>query len=95
MELFLLIHAHRAQGGAYGSPSGSEDRSYHEHLGMLPDAPLENSGASGSKARIIVAGRIRTRSPLFWQIAVTSVPYPFLPQMAKVELVVDFSEVRA
>jgi hypothetical protein len=46
----------------------------------------ENGGTKGVKSRIIWAGRVRTlRSPLFWPIAVTSVPYPLRPQMAKVQ----------
>ncbi len=47
---------------------------------------LENSGANGATNRIIVVGRVRNKITSFWQIAVTSVPYPFRPQMAKVEL---------
>src|SRR5215212_9740398 len=46
---------------------------------------LENSGANGARTCIIVVGRVRTRH-LFWRIAVTSVPYLFRLQMAKVQL---------
>src|SRR5215218_1630582 len=46
---------------------------------------VENSGANGARTCIIVVGRVRTRH-LFWRIAVTSVPYLFRLQMAKVQL---------
>ncbi len=79
MELFLLIHAHCAQGGADGSASRSEDGACYEHLTCCQTL-LENSGAKGAKARIIVAGRVRISiDHLFWEIAVTSVPYLFRP----------------
>src|SRR5215217_2819545 len=45
---------------------------------------LEKSGANGANACTILGGRVRTRH-LFWQIAVTSVPYRLRSQMAKVE----------
>ncbi len=47
---------------------------------------FENSGANRVKTRIISAGRVRNKITSFWRIAVTSVPYPFHPQMAKVQL---------
>jgi hypothetical protein len=46
---------------------------------------LGNSGAKGARTRIIVVGRVRI-DHLFLASAVTSVPYPFLPQLAKVHL---------
>ena len=50
---------------------------------------MENSGAKGARTRIIVVGRVRI-DHLFLAIAVTSVPYPFRPQMAKVHLRIAF-----
>ena len=47
---------------------------------------LEKSGAKGANACTILGGRVRTSITSFWLIAVTSVPYPFRSQMAKVEL---------
>ena len=47
---------------------------------------LENSGAKGVKTCTILGGRVRNSITSFWLIAVTSVPYPFHSQMAKVEL---------
>src|SRR4051794_35532464 len=46
---------------------------------------FEKSGANGAKNRIIMVGRVRTSITSFWQIVVTSVPYPSCLQMAKVE----------
>ncbi len=47
---------------------------------------MEKSGAKGANACTILGGRVRTISiTSFWLIAVTSVPYPFRSQMAKVE----------
>ena len=46
---------------------------------------FEKSGANGEKICIIVAGRVRNRSPLFERTGDESVPYPFGSQMAKVE----------
>jgi hypothetical protein len=60
MKAPLLIQAHRAQGGAYGSPPRSEDHACHEHLNVLPDTLFEKSGANGARSRIIVVGRVRT-----------------------------------
>jgi hypothetical protein len=38
MEGLALIQTHRSQGRADGASSRSEDRTRHEHLGMLEDA---------------------------------------------------------
>jgi hypothetical protein len=38
MEALLLVQAHRAQGGAYGPLSRSEDRTRHENFNVLEDA---------------------------------------------------------
>jgi hypothetical protein len=46
---------------------------------------LENSGAKGVKTRIISFGRVRI-DHLSLSGLVTSVPYPFHSQMAKVQL---------
>jgi hypothetical protein len=45
----------------------------------------QKSGAKGANACTILGGRVRTSITSFWRIAVTSVPYPFCSQMAKVE----------
>ena len=46
----------------------------------------EKSGTNEDRTRIIVVGGVRIyRSPLLSEL-VTSVPYPFLTQLAKVEL---------
>ena len=63
VETLLLVQADRAQCGADGSLSRSEDGACHEYLNVLPDAAREQ-WREGAKARIIVAGRVRTRSPL-------------------------------
>src|SRR3712207_3605407 len=87
MKALLLVQAHRTQGRAYGlllpgariAPTSSNWAWCQTHL--------EKSGAKGANACTILGGRVRTISiTSFWLIAVTSVPYPFRSQMAKVEL---------
>jgi hypothetical protein len=53
---------------------------------------LENSGANGASACIIVIGRVRIlRSPLLAETGDESVPYPFRSQMAKVHSLLKFA----
>jgi len=84
-ELPFLLQAHRSQGGGHGSLTGGEDRAYEQQLDMLCQTRLENSGAKGVKSRIIVVGRVRTRSPLFERTGDERTLPPSL-QMAKVQL---------
>jgi hypothetical protein len=85
VEALLAVQVHCAQGGTYGPCARSEDRVNEEHLSVLCQTRLENSGTNGSKTRMIWVGRVRI-AQLFWWRPVTSVPYSLLSQMAKFEL---------
>jgi hypothetical protein len=85
VEALLMVQAHRAQGGTDGSSTRVRIAPISRTWAFC-QTRFENSGANGAKSRIIAVGRVRTRSPLLWRVAVTSVPYPFRSQMTKVEL---------
>jgi hypothetical protein len=85
MEGFLLIQTHRSQGRADGALSRSEDRTRDEHLDMRSKTRSEKSGAKGAKTRIIMVGRVGIWFTSF-DGSVTSVPYPFLLELAKVQI---------
>ena len=53
---------------------------------MLPDTLGEKWREGGQSAFTILGGRVGTSITSFRRIAVTSVPYPFCSQMAKVQL---------
>jgi hypothetical protein len=83
-EPFLIVQAHRSEGGGYGSLAWGEDRTCEQQLNMLPDATGEQ-WREGARTRIIVVGRVRI-DYLFWRSAVTSVPYPFTSKWPKSSL---------
>src|SRR3954464_5907327 len=85
MEAALLIQPHCAQGRAYGPLSWGKRIAPAKSTWACCQTRLENSDAKGVKTCIITSGRIRI-DRLFWWTAVTGVPYPFRPQMAKVQL---------
>ena len=84
-EAPLFLQTHRSEGGSYGPLSRSQDRTCQKQLDMRPDA-FGESGAKAASTCTIVVGRVGiSRSPLLSEL-VTSVPYPFRSQMAKVQL---------
>src|SRR5215211_1561972 len=84
MEALLLVQSHRAQGGTDGPSTRSEDRSCEQQLGILPNA-LREQWRKGARAPVPSQEVGYALDTSFWLIAVTSVPYPFRSQMAKVE----------
>src|SRR5215217_3254791 len=84
-EAPLLLQTHRSECGSYGPLSRSQDRTCQKQPDM-PQTRSEKSGTKGASTCTIVVGRVRiSRSPLLSEL-VTSVPYPFRLQMAKVQL---------
>ena len=86
----FIFQTHCSQSGGYGPFARGEDRACEQDLGMPPDIRSENDGAKGARICIILVGRVRTGDHLFERSVVTSVPYPFHPQMAKVQLRIPF-----
>src|SRR5215211_1799244 len=103
-EAPLFLQTHRFECGSYGSLSRSQDRTCQKQPDMRPDAFGEKWREGGQNPYHL--GRQGTHISItsFWRIAVTSVPYRFRLQMAKVQLTSyvyspecvegEFSEVR-
>ncbi len=85
MEPLLLIQTHRTQGGTLTVRFPGARIAPIKSTWAYRQTRLENNGANGAKTRIIPVGRVR-ESFTSLDGSVTSVPYPFLPQMAKVQL---------